>query len=63
MFQVSKLIVDQAEREKDHILDPFPMNEIPQLLEAYDNEDLRKVIITERGEQDDDCEKIEMLPK
>ena len=57
-FQVSYLIVDQAESENDQILDPFPMNEIPDLSQSYENVDLRK---SENG-QENGVENIQMLP-
>ena len=61
-FQVSYLIVDQAESENDQILDPFPMNEIPDLSQSYVNVDLCKSMEPSENGQENGVENIQMVP-
>ena len=61
-FQVSYLIVDQAESENDQILDPFPINEIPDLSQSYENVDLRKSMELSGNGQENGVENIQMVP-
>ena len=61
-FQVSYLIVDQAESENDQILDPFPMNEIPDLSQSYENVDLCKSMELSGNGQENGVENIQMVP-
>ena len=61
-FQVSYLIVDQAESENDQFLDPFPMNEIPDLSQSYENVDLRKSMEQSENGQENGVENIQMVP-
>jgi len=61
-LQVSYLIVDQAESENDQFLDPFPMNEIPDLSQSYENVDLRKSMEQSGNGQENGVENIQMVP-
>ena len=54
--------MDQAESEDDKILDSFPMNEIPDLSQSYENVDLRKSKESTGDGQEAGFENIQMLP-
>ena len=54
--------MDQAESENDQILDPFPMNEIPDLSQSYENVNLRKSMEQSGNGQANGVENIQMVP-
>ena len=54
--------MDQAESENDQILDPFPINEIPDLSQSYENVDLHKSVEQSGNGQENGVENIQMVP-